>query len=682
MSIALVIPVFQLSGDRLRNFEFILARAVASACFDEVIVAEQVSQVALPPVPDGVRVVRVEAGNTFRKATAVNAAVRATSAEWLFVSDADVFLPYKSIAAACSGGVGVDELVVPFRDVVSLDPSLTHKFLGRHQVTVQRPSSLPRTCSLGAKAFIVNRTRFLEVGGLNPAYEPWSVETEFGCRVRRALSVRYLNDVRGVHLYHPYGENRQAADTPAVIVTAHRPYVRKGWLRAAVDSIDAQSALPIERVVVLDGCDAPKWLRERPGWTVMRGDWQSPNPARNLGMEQTSAPWIVWWDADNVMPAEYIAGMVRSIARAEPRTAILYADMQFCNADMVPTRFVRMPGTCDHWALRVQNCIDTGSAWRRAAVEQAGGWSAVASADDYALALRLTALGWGATHTAAPPILYREHGRGRWRLNHNAYDNQALWDTCSLTILVLFAGRQHLLDAKLHWLATCEIPGDTRLILADNSGSPAFADWLRQAVSRHGLWDRYRSVSLVPAGTPYDPTPGEPYVVLARHQHVADLMARLTAQVTSDYLLTSEDDVLELPVEAIRELWAPIRPGNRVGAVAAAYASPQNADLVCAARHKDEWRGMPTWDSLRDEPEPVGFVGGGCTLWSMAGLRQCAPFHATMLGGRLRGWDTNACRELRSRNFQILLAGAVRAQHYTHGMLPGSVYGRPVGHAA
>jgi hypothetical protein len=47
---------------------------------------------------------------------------------------------------------------------------------------------------------------------------------------------------------------------------------------------------------VLDGCAPPPWLPV--GWRVERGRWGHPSGARDAGIAATTAPWLVFLDAD------------------------------------------------------------------------------------------------------------------------------------------------------------------------------------------------------------------------------------------------------------------------------------------------------------------------------------------------------------------------------------------------
>jgi glycosyltransferase involved in cell wall biosynthesis len=148
----------------------------------------------------------------------------------------------------------------------------------------------------------------------------------------------------------------------AVVVTCHEAYLK--WLPDALTSIVRQSAGASEYVVVLDGCSAAL-LDGR--WRVVVGASGHPSAARNAGMAATSAKWVIFWDADNVMAEGYLEATARAITGVSSEVGIIYPDIQYCDALMGPQLFWATP-QWDYWKLREENYIDTASVWRREAL--------------------------------------------------------------------------------------------------------------------------------------------------------------------------------------------------------------------------------------------------------------------------------------------------------------------------
>jgi glycosyltransferase involved in cell wall biosynthesis len=109
----------------------------------------------------------------------------------------------------------------------------------------------------------------------------------------------------------------------AVVVTCHEPYLK--WLPQALESINRQAPAVAECVVAFDGCQPPQLSDSR--WRVIQGDWRHPSPARNAGIAATTLPWVIFWDADDVMAEGYIAAMQRTIDTASVDTGIIYPDL-------------------------------------------------------------------------------------------------------------------------------------------------------------------------------------------------------------------------------------------------------------------------------------------------------------------------------------------------------------------
>lgn len=453
----------------------------------------------------------------------------------------------------------------------------------------------------------------------------------------------------------------------AVILTCHPPYLR--WLPAALASIDSQLPTDAERVLVCDGCTPP--AGSAAGWHVISGEWGLAPATRNAGMRVSSAPWLVFWDADNLMADGYIAALLQTISRLPANVAIVYPDVQFCDEHMQPRQFWALP-TWEYWGLRAENCIDTASAWRRDALELAGGWSETRDQlDDYSCALRITALGWHAVKLAGPPVLMRRHPHSimRQRISNGTLLSD-IWRSRSLAVVALLAGRTALFPRWLHFLQHAELPPRTALYVVDNSGRPEFRRMAFAACTELAATRGFTHVDFTSSGRPYQPGPAETYLNQARHRHVAGLYAALLPRVGEDLVLTLEDDILP-PLDAARRLGAAIgyRSSGKVGVVGAAYAMPHHPTTeVCAGCGDGQWYATIRWEQLSAEPCDVGFVGGGCTVWANWALHDC-PVHLDWTA--TLGWDGVLCRSLRRNGYAVRLHGGVRCLHELTGRTNG-----------
>lgn len=452
----------------------------------------------------------------------------------------------------------------------------------------------------------------------------------------------------------------------AVVVTCHEPYLK--WLPEAIGSINRQRPEATERVVVFDRCKSPALHDER--WRVIEGDWGHPAWARNAGMAATRAPWLIFWDADNVMVKGYLAAMQQAIDRATSDVGIIYPDIQFCDERLTPQALWTLP-QWDYWGMRAENCVDTASAWQREAIDVAGGWSDRAGPfEDYALALDMTALGWKAMKLIGPPILMRVHPEGRvqQQQRHGGVLTD-LWRARTLAVVSLLAGRHDTFGHWMNFLLNAELPPKTALYVVDNSGHPAFTRMAFEACQRIAGMRGLSHVNFASCGQAYQASLAEPYMERSRHLHVARLYASVFPRVAEDLVLTLEDDI-EPPLDAVRRLGEDIgyRTRGDIGVVAAAYANPGNESQVCAGYGNDGWGPIIGWEHLPTEPFDVGCVGGGCTVWANWALRGY-PVH--LRWNEWLGWDGVLCVALRHKGYRVRLHGGVRCQHHIHGRVKG-----------
>lgn len=450
----------------------------------------------------------------------------------------------------------------------------------------------------------------------------------------------------------------------AVVLVCHEAYLK--FLPDAVRSIQRQAVHADEKVLVLDGCEAPAHLNLE-GWEVIKGSWANPNPARNAGMQFTKSPWLIFFDADNVMAADYIKVVKKSISsmKAARNIGFFYPDLQYCDEQLRPTRLLRVP-EFDYWHARECTAFDTSSAWRRSALDMISGWDSSSRAwDDFRLVLRLSRLGWRG-QPLGHAVFMREHKVGvRRSMVDVAVRKTESFNFYSLTILTLLAGRKNTFEDLVKSLMELEIPAETSLHLVDNSGSTSFNLKLKQAVTL--LMERYATVTVSRIGKPYKFKKDEPYLTFKRHFHVANLYAKLFQEINTDRLLTLEDDMVP-PVDGLRKLSDELFVNSRIGAVAGTYRSGSHPDHACAAMDEERWYSVPRFEDVPKHPVFANFFGGGFTLYNMNAVRKSLPVLMHQDGSYIMGWDGYLCREMRRHGYRLVLHGGVRVQHNAWGL--------------
>lgn len=386
-------------------------------------------------------------------------------------------------------------------------------------------------------------------------------------------------------------------------------------------------------------------------------------------INHASAPWVVTCRAGDQLTPTYLEAITSSAAHAGDTVAALCPSVRH-----TPTATTTHPGPLDYWALRSSIAIETGVAWRLEAVkllDQAA--LPTTGLPQYELALRLTERGWGLVPATTAVITHGEatgvDAGCPLTAPPSAAVRQAAWRARSHAIITLFAGRGQVLDHWRRFLSEAELAPRTSLYVVDNSASPEFAKSLADAVTF--ITDRRKLLKMVSirTGRPHTPAREEPYMAEARHRHVARLYAEALPQVGEDIVVTLEDDV-QPPADAlprIGELLGSLG-GAAVGAVAAAYSTPQDPSLVCAAWPVEghAWGRTIRWDEAAETPIPVAAVGGGCTAWANWINR---PTPTRIRWDAECGWDAMKSAAIRASGAEVLLHGGIRCAHHRHGKL-------------
>ncbi len=176
----------------------------------------------------------------------------------------------------------------------------------------------------------------------------------------------------------------------AVIIPAYNAATTLG---RALDSVFAQTLLPVEVVVVDDGSPDRAAIEEvvrRYGEKVrlLQRKNGGPAAARNDGVRASSSPWIAFLDADDAWLPEK---MQRQLELGRDARAGLLHGCALLGRGPLPARL-------DFGTLWRQNRICTSMAVvRRTAFEQVGGFDEdpeLLGAEDYNLWLRIARAGW------------------------------------------------------------------------------------------------------------------------------------------------------------------------------------------------------------------------------------------------------------------------------------------------
>jgi glycosyltransferase involved in cell wall biosynthesis len=197
-------------------------------------------------------------------------------------------------------------------------------------------------------------------------------------------------------------------------------------LLEAVESLRAQD-VPVRIVVIDNASDDP--LPELPGVDVIRAPARlTVGAARNLGLEHARTPYVLFWDADDLMLPGTLAFLEERL-RSHPDVVASAASIME-DEPRVPHRWP------PRWAARLArlrrtfataDCVwsmlpTTGATLMRAdAVREAGGFAAANSGEDWVLGVSLVFRGRVELHSR-PGRVYRRHVGSLWEQRRSPRD--------------------------------------------------------------------------------------------------------------------------------------------------------------------------------------------------------------------------------------------------------------------
>ncbi len=433
----------------------------------------------------------------------------------------------------------------------------------------------------------------------------------------------------------------------AVCVTCHEAYLQ--YLPKQIEAIEAQTVKPAEKILVLDGCDKPYFVPA--DWVIIRTDAKSPNPGRNLAIQQTTASWMVFADADDAMHPDFIAAYAEKIKGCAVNIGLFYPDLHCSNGrKMINPEY-------DFWQLRLHDHISMASCWRVAALKDIGGLCNFKRYDDWSMALKITRLGWVLEKQDKVPVLYNIHGGEHRSLTPDS-GLECLWQAHTFGIVTLLAGRENCLPDWKHWLLNAELPPDTTVYVLDNSGKESFGQDVRAFLAGQTRFKFMYIKYSKPAQLGND--------WLTRHRFVPSLYNKILPYVNDDWLVFLEDDTVP-PLNGllkIMEAWE--FRGKKYGGISGCYPSRQRPNEYVGTMNTSEqnWGRMYSIASIKeDRLYPAGCIAGGFAVYQNALIKRSMPFQYYLKKGKPSGWDTNLSVFIRQQGYKLFLHGGVKCQH-------------------
>lgn len=196
--VTVIVPVYNLTGERYRNFWFIFCRLCAEGL--PLIVIEQCHKRPRLAFPSGVKhIVYRSSADKIEKSKLINEAVKHVETEYVWVNDADVWTKYSQAIKFLQEHPETDALK-PFRHFVKLDPESSDLFINEGKVGVGS-SKQEKIGDYGAGSFIIRKS-IIEASPMSEEFVGWGFEDiEWGRKIAHEYDIAICNCV-GAHLYH------------------------------------------------------------------------------------------------------------------------------------------------------------------------------------------------------------------------------------------------------------------------------------------------------------------------------------------------------------------------------------------------------------------------------------------------------------------------------------------------
>ncbi|MBM3230952.1 glycosyltransferase [Candidatus Peregrinibacteria bacterium] len=412
------------------------------------------------------------------------------------------------------------------------------------------------------------------------------------------------------------------AVTVAVIIPCHN-YAQ--FLPEAVESVLAQTVQPTEILVVDDASEdgTPEVARRYAtrGVRYLRGDWRSVGAARNAGIAATSAAFLIFLDADDILHSEYIR-LALDVLHNRSDAGLAYGNQQFFGDQHL---YFEAPAVFDWKRFDSINHLNASAVVRRTALQQAGGFSHGVEQDgDWVTWRRILRLGWNAVKFEGT-MFYRSHAAGMTAglAERQSYPQRAGFFEEEATLFLSLSGRAWAWPKTAAFLEKQTFPHDRiHLVILDTSQDEEFTStvrrWLehcdyrsftllRENVGPKGLADAHRSDERT-------------------KQTVAEACARIynrfARNCTTTLAFVLEDDVIP-PLDVYARLIGYFR--QDVATVSGCYYHRNIGKPV--AWTWDTTTGLPAFAEPQTGVTPVGGNGFGCLVVRGERLRHTV-FHS------------------------------------------------------
>ncbi|MBU0459043.1 glycosyltransferase family 2 protein [Patescibacteria group bacterium] len=304
-----------------------------------------------------------------------------------------------------------------------------------------------------------------------------------------------------------YNSDEKETCDVAVIITSHN---YGHYLSQAIESVLSQSIKPKEIIVVDDSStDNTKEVAEKYSKNNVKyiyGEWKNVGCARNAGVNNSQAPFIVCLDADDMLHPELIRCSLKTL-KENPDTAIAYTDHSCFGAD---SSIYKAPDPFDWKRFETENHFNCSDMVRREALLQAGGWSeSNLHHIDWVTWRRILELGWKAKKSNGM-FFYRKHKENMFSAfkKEASYAQRIGFLETPAMLFIALSGREWAWPKTAEFLQQQTFPHKKiHLVIMDTSQNKVFSEkvkkWLsecdyqshtyiKETVGTPGLADKYR----------------------------------------------------------------------------------------------------------------------------------------------------------------------------------------------
>ena len=470
---------------------------------------------------------------------------------------------------------------------------------------------------------------------------------------------------------------RPAAPRVSIVIAA-RNYAR--YLPEAIESALAQT-VPCEVIYSDDAShdnspDVARRYVDR-GLTVIESPLQrGVASARRRGFEIARGNWFINLDGDDILPATYVAEMLKA---AKPDTPFVYADAQAFGDHNTLWKAPEWGAAGS--SLWLQNFVNTSALYSRTAYHAAGGWlETIGTMWDFDLALRAMRFGKPRRQSKIP-LLYRQHAASFSHANQEHEERNAVTarekirrQHARLSVGSILSGRlpdlfPEWLDNLARGIRQIRHPHPIDLVLLDHCQRPRFTSIVRRECARHA--DTFDTIRILPENQTLA-WKTEP----ERRDAVARFMAascnRLKDALRGDLHLIVEDDILP-PLTGPERLFAALTAGSR---------PPEAASGLYRNRHAPDRIVGGNWNNGRahEATLPTGahaardwlkktlaadchlaadMIGTGCALY----WRDAVPDFESHCQGGIPAHDWAWSLEIKRRGGYVLILPEVACAH-------------------